>query len=75
MYSVLVFLYIQVTCGGCHMVVLAKPRLQRSEVVILEDNDVTEDHLEKLLREAESRHGLNRSLSARDRRRERVSFV
>ncbi|MCI4393271.1 hypothetical protein PGIGA_G00155620 [Pangasianodon gigas] len=60
-----------VTCGGCHMVVLAKPRLKRSEDVILEDDDVTEDHLEKLLREAESRHGLNRSLSARDRRRER----
>ncbi|XP_027024441.1 retinitis pigmentosa GTPase regulator b isoform X2 [Tachysurus fulvidraco] len=60
-----------VTCGGCHMVVLAKPRLRRSEVVILEENDVTEDHLEKLLREAESRHSLNRSLSARDRRRER----
>ncbi|KAK3528355.1 hypothetical protein QTP86_034141 [Hemibagrus guttatus] len=60
-----------VTCGGCHMVVMAKPRLRRSEVVILEDDDVTEDHLEKLLREAESRHSLNRSLSARDRRRER----
>ncbi|TSY13811.1 X-linked retinitis pigmentosa GTPase regulator [Bagarius yarrelli] len=58
-----------VTCGGCHMVVLAKPRL--SSEVILEDNDVTEDHLEKLLRESESRNSLNRSLSARDRRRER----
>lgn len=57
------------------MVVLAKPRLRRSEVVILEENDVTEDHLEKLLREAESGHSLNRSLSARDRRRERVSLV
>lgn len=55
------------------MVVLAKPRHKRSENLILEDDDVTEDHLEKLLREAQSRHGLNRSLSARDRRRERVS--
>ncbi|KAF5890016.1 X-linked retinitis pigmentosa GTPase regulator, partial [Clarias magur] len=60
-----------VTCGGCHMLVLAKPRHRRSEDVILEDDDVTEDHLQKLLREAESRHSLNRSLSARDRRRER----
>ncbi|KAI5088850.1 X-linked retinitis pigmentosa GTPase regulator isoform 2 [Silurus meridionalis] len=60
-----------VTCGGCHTIVLAKPRLPKSEDVILEEDDVTEDHLEKLLREAESRHGLNRSLSARDRRRER----
>lgn len=54
------------------MLVLAKPRLKGTEDVILEDNDVTEDHLEKLLREAQTRHGLNRSLSARDRRRERV---
>ncbi|XP_053532401.1 retinitis pigmentosa GTPase regulator b isoform X1 [Ictalurus punctatus] len=60
-----------VTCGGCHMLVLAKPRLKRSEDMIVEDDDVTEDHLEKLLREAESRCGLNRSLSARERRRER----
>ncbi|XP_053472412.1 retinitis pigmentosa GTPase regulator b isoform X2 [Ictalurus furcatus] len=62
-----------VTCGGCHMLVLAKPRLRRSEDMIVEDDDVTEDHLEKLLREAESRCGLNRSLSARERRRERRS--
>ncbi|KAI5629860.1 X-linked retinitis pigmentosa GTPase regulator isoform 2, partial [Silurus asotus] len=60
-----------VTCGGCHTIVLAKPRFPKSEDVILEEDDVTEDHLEKLLREAESQHGLNRSLSARDRRRER----
>ncbi|KAM9493367.1 retinitis pigmentosa GTPase regulator b [Clarias gariepinus] len=64
-----------VTCGGCHMLVLAKPRHRRSEDVILEDDDVTEDHLQKLLREAESRHSLNRNLSARDRRRERFGVM
>ncbi|XP_072527176.1 X-linked retinitis pigmentosa GTPase regulator-like isoform X2 [Salminus brasiliensis] len=64
-----------VTCGGCHMLVLAKPRLKGSEDVILEDDDITEDYFEKtyteLLGETATQTNLNRSLSARVRRRER----
>uniref|UniRef100_A0A3B4DTS3 X-linked retinitis pigmentosa GTPase regulator n=1 Tax=Pygocentrus nattereri TaxID=42514 RepID=A0A3B4DTS3_PYGNA len=64
-----------VTCGGCHMLVLAKPRIKGSEDVILEDDDITEDYLEKsyteLLGETVTQSNLNRSFSARVRRRER----
>ncbi|XP_073682262.1 retinitis pigmentosa GTPase regulator b isoform X2 [Garra rufa] len=64
-----------VTCGGCHMLVLAKPRPKGSEDLILEEDDVTEDYLEKsyteLLGDTNSQATLNRSLSARVRRRER----
>ncbi|XP_062845851.1 retinitis pigmentosa GTPase regulator b [Trichomycterus rosablanca] len=64
-----------VSCGGCHMLVLAKPRLKDSDDVILEDDDATEVYLERsyteLLRVADTKPNLNRSLSARDRRRER----
>ncbi|XP_051531209.1 X-linked retinitis pigmentosa GTPase regulator-like [Myxocyprinus asiaticus] len=64
-----------VTCGGCHMLVLAKPRAEGSEDLILEEDDVTEDYLEKsyteLLGDTHSQTTLNRSLSARVRRRER----
>uniref|UniRef100_A0A8B9HED0 X-linked retinitis pigmentosa GTPase regulator n=1 Tax=Astyanax mexicanus TaxID=7994 RepID=A0A8B9HED0_ASTMX len=64
-----------VTCGGCHMLVLAKPRLKGSEDIILEDDDITEDYFEKtyteLLGETVTQPSLNRSLSARVRRRER----
>ncbi|XP_050978818.1 retinitis pigmentosa GTPase regulator b isoform X1 [Labeo rohita] len=64
-----------VTCGGCHMLVLAKPRPKGSEDLILEEDDVTEDYLEKsyteLLGDSNSQATLNRSLSARVRRRER----
>ncbi|XP_036419054.1 retinitis pigmentosa GTPase regulator b [Colossoma macropomum] len=64
-----------VTCGGCHMLVLAKPRIKGSEDVILEDDDITEDYLEKsyteLLGETVTQTNLNRSFSARVRRRER----
>ncbi|XP_052465534.1 X-linked retinitis pigmentosa GTPase regulator isoform X2 [Carassius gibelio] len=64
-----------VTCGGCHMLVLAKPRPEGSEDLILEEDDVTEDYFEKsyteLLGDTHSQSTLNRSLSARVRRRER----
>ncbi|KAG1949779.1 retinitis pigmentosa GTPase regulator b [Pimephales promelas] len=59
-----------VTCGGCHMLVLAKPRAERSEDLILEEDDVTEDYFEKSCTELLG-DTLNRSLSARVRRRER----
>ncbi|XP_059385609.1 X-linked retinitis pigmentosa GTPase regulator-like isoform X3 [Carassius carassius] len=64
-----------VTCGGCHMLVLAKPRPEGSEDLILEEDDITEDYFEKsyteLLGDTHSQSTLNRSLSARVRRRER----
>uniref|UniRef100_A0A671T612 X-linked retinitis pigmentosa GTPase regulator n=1 Tax=Sinocyclocheilus anshuiensis TaxID=1608454 RepID=A0A671T612_9TELE len=64
-----------VTCGGCHMLVLAKPRPEGSEEFILEEEDVTEDYFEKsyteLLGDTQSQTTLHRSLSARVRRRER----
>lgn len=66
----------QATCGGCHMVVLARPREGNSGDVTLEEDDVTEDHLEKpyveLLGDTADSSALQRSLSARVRRRERV---
>lgn len=73
------FVYVgdfQVACGGCHMLVLARPRDEGSENVILEEDDVTEDYFEKsyteLMGDTHSQTTLNRSLSARVRRRERV---
>ncbi|KAK1876774.1 X-linked retinitis pigmentosa GTPase regulator [Dissostichus eleginoides] len=63
-----------VTCGGCHMVVLARPR-DPSSTVTLEEEDVTEDFLLKpyveLLGDSMDSSTLQRSLSARVRRRER----
>ncbi|XP_070786972.1 retinitis pigmentosa GTPase regulator b [Enoplosus armatus] len=63
------------TCGGCHMVVLARPRDQSCGDVTLEEDDVTEDYLEKpyveLLGDTADSSTLQRSLSARVRRRER----
>lgn len=53
------------------MLVLAKPRLGDSGDVILEDDDATEVYLERP--HTDLIPHLNRSLSARDRRRERVS--
>ncbi|XP_040887894.1 retinitis pigmentosa GTPase regulator b isoform X2 [Toxotes jaculatrix] len=62
-------------CGGCHMVVLARPRDQSCGAVTLEEDDVTEDFLEKpyveLLGDTTDSSSLQRSLSARVRRRER----
>ncbi|XP_076579400.1 retinitis pigmentosa GTPase regulator b isoform X2 [Chaetodon auriga] len=64
-----------VTCGGCHMVVLARPRDLSRGGVTLEADDVTEDFLEKpyveLLGDTADSSALQRSLSARVRRRER----
>lgn len=65
-----------VTCGGCHMLVLAKPRPEESEELILEEEDVTEDCFEKsyteLLGDTQSQTTLHWSYSARVRRRERL---
>ncbi|KAM3584860.1 uncharacterized protein V6R79_001325 [Siganus canaliculatus] len=62
-------------CGGCHMVVLAQPRDPARGAVTLEDDDVTEDFLERpyveLLGSTADSSSLQRSLSARVRRRER----
>ncbi|XP_073318443.1 X-linked retinitis pigmentosa GTPase regulator-like [Pagrus major] len=62
-------------CGGCHMVVLARPRDPNSGNVTLEEDDVTENFLEKpyveLLGDTADSSSLQRSLSARVRRRER----
>lgn len=67
---------VQATCGGCHMVVLARPRDQSCSDVTLEEDDVTADYLEKpyveLLGDTADSTALQRSLSARVRRRERV---
>ncbi|XP_036838049.1 X-linked retinitis pigmentosa GTPase regulator isoform X1 [Oncorhynchus mykiss] len=66
-----------VTCGGCHMLVLAKPRDKSCQEVTLEENDVTEDYVEKSYTEllgdtlTSTPAILNSSLSARVRRRER----
>ena len=67
---------VQATCGGCHMVVLARPRDPRCGDVALEEEDTTEDFLERpyveLLGETGDSSTLHRSLCARVRRRERV---
>lgn len=58
------------------MVVLARPRDPNSANMTLEEGDVTEDFLEKpyveLLGDTADSSSLQRSLSARVRRRERV---
>uniref|UniRef100_A0A3Q3VQA3 X-linked retinitis pigmentosa GTPase regulator n=1 Tax=Mola mola TaxID=94237 RepID=A0A3Q3VQA3_MOLML len=63
------------TCGGCHMVVLARPRDQSCGDVALEEEDATEDFLERpyveLLGDTGDSSTLQRSLCARVRRRER----
>ncbi|XP_041638263.1 X-linked retinitis pigmentosa GTPase regulator-like isoform X1 [Cheilinus undulatus] len=62
-------------CGGCHMVVLAHPRDPSCGDVTLEEDDETEVFLEKpyveLLGSSTDSSSLQRSLSARVRRRER----
>uniref|UniRef100_A0A8D2ZFL3 X-linked retinitis pigmentosa GTPase regulator n=1 Tax=Scophthalmus maximus TaxID=52904 RepID=A0A8D2ZFL3_SCOMX len=66
---------VQAVCGGCHMVVLARVREQSCDVVTLEEEDVMEDYLERpcveLLGLTADSSTLQRSLSARVRRRER----
>lgn len=60
------------------MVVLARPRAWETSEVTLEDDDVMEDFLEKpyvaLLGNTVDSSTLQRSLSARVRRRERVGM-
>ncbi|RXM32675.1 X-linked retinitis pigmentosa GTPase regulator [Acipenser ruthenus] len=64
-----------VSCGGCHMLVLAAPRPQGYEEVTLQQDDITENYLEKsyseLLGNPSTPSTLSRTLSARVRRRER----
>ncbi|XP_061121487.1 retinitis pigmentosa GTPase regulator b [Syngnathus typhle] len=60
----------EAVCGGCHMVVLARPRDPSCGAVLLEDNDVTEDYLEKPYVELLGDTG-DTSNPARVRRRER----
>ncbi|XP_051913396.1 retinitis pigmentosa GTPase regulator b isoform X3 [Hippocampus zosterae] len=60
----------EAVCGGCHMVVLARPRDASCGTVLLEDNDVTEDYLEKPYVELLGDLG-DASNPARVRRRER----
>ncbi|KAJ8004063.1 hypothetical protein DPEC_G00154900 [Dallia pectoralis] len=66
-----------VACGGCHMLVLAKPRDKSSEELTLEEGDVTEDYMERSYTELlgdtliSNPATLKGSLSARVRRRER----
>ncbi|XP_064183185.1 retinitis pigmentosa GTPase regulator b [Anguilla rostrata] len=64
-----------VACGGCHMLVLATPRPKDTQDVSLEEDDVIDGYLEKshteLLGDSLASSTLNRSLSARVRRRER----
>uniref|UniRef100_A0A8D0DIC6 X-linked retinitis pigmentosa GTPase regulator n=1 Tax=Sander lucioperca TaxID=283035 RepID=A0A8D0DIC6_SANLU len=66
---------VRATCGGCHMVVLARPRDPSCSDVSLEEGDATEDYLEKpyveLLGDTANSSTLQRSISARVRRRER----
>ncbi|CAL8302008.1 unnamed protein product, partial [Gadus morhua 'NCC'] len=65
-------------CGGCHLVVLARPRDPTLDPVTLEEEDLTEDYLEggglEILGDTvttTTTSTLQRSLSARVRRRER----
>ncbi|MGH0170958.1 UNVERIFIED_CONTAM: hypothetical protein FKN15_060112 [Acipenser sinensis] len=67
-------MFFKVSCGGCHMLVLAAPRPQGYEEVTVQQ-DITENYLEKsyseLLGNPSTPSTLNRTLSARVRRRER----
>ncbi|XP_055021805.1 retinitis pigmentosa GTPase regulator b isoform X2 [Boleophthalmus pectinirostris] len=69
------FIVRAVSCGGCHMVVLARPRQDSELELSLEEDDSTEDFLERpyveLLGHTTDSSCLSRSLSARVRRRER----
>nr|XP_015219953.1 PREDICTED: X-linked retinitis pigmentosa GTPase regulator [Lepisosteus oculatus] len=69
------YLVQSVSCGGCHMLVLAVPRPKGSEPVILQEDDLNENYLEKsyteLLGDTSASGTFRRTLSARVRRRER----
>ncbi|MBN3291886.1 RPGR regulator, partial [Polypterus senegalus] len=70
-YSVLL-----VACGGCHMLVHVVPRPKDAEPVIIQQDEINDNYLEKSYIEFKgdtaSPGTLRRTLSARDRRRERV---
>lgn len=70
-----VSLYAQVSCGGCHMIVLAYPRLQNGEVDSTSSNE--EDENENLHKtnlnhsiKMDGTMDLGGSFGARDRRRQ-----
>uniref|UniRef100_A0A4W3I5X0 X-linked retinitis pigmentosa GTPase regulator n=1 Tax=Callorhinchus milii TaxID=7868 RepID=A0A4W3I5X0_CALMI len=63
-----------VACGGCHMIVLAAPRLKDTENVVLDDEDKNENYLSttpEILDDSSTSNTFHRTLSARVRRRER----
>lgn len=70
-----VSLYAQVSCGGCHMIVLAYPRLQNGEIDSTSSNE--EDENENLHKtnlnhsiKMDGTVDLGGSFGARDRRRQ-----
>ena len=66
-------LCLQIACGGCHMLVFATPRLGTIDEPTFED--VYEPYISTgsfSINDLSPRSSLNRSLSARLRRRERV---
>ncbi|XP_062906894.1 X-linked retinitis pigmentosa GTPase regulator [Mobula hypostoma] len=64
-----------VACGGCHMLVLATPRLKDSENVMIESDDLNKNYLtdtySMTMGDLSTASTFHRSLSARIRRRER----
>ncbi|XP_032889000.1 X-linked retinitis pigmentosa GTPase regulator isoform X2 [Amblyraja radiata] len=64
-----------VACGGCHMLVLAIPRPSGSENIVIESDDKNKNYLTDTytmtMGDSFTTNTLNRSLSARIRRRER----
>ena len=67
-------LYLQVACGGCHMLVLARPKVQNGEVSSESEQEAEEEvkptkQLELLRRSDDL--DLSGSFNARNRRREK----
>ena len=69
---------LQVSCGGCHMLVLAKPRLQNGDWLSSEEQSEPEEETTNRLKPAildslrkSEDMDLTGSFSARDRRREK----
>ncbi|XP_078265302.1 X-linked retinitis pigmentosa GTPase regulator isoform X2 [Rhinoraja longicauda] len=64
-----------VACGGCHMLVLAIPRPSGSENIVIESDDMNKNYLtdtySMTMGDSSTTNTLNRSFSARIRRRER----
>ena len=70
---------LQVSCGGCHMLVSAKPRIENGDVASSEEEEDEEysddeDYSEKTDMNGTVRNSidLNGTLSARNRRREKL---